>query len=105
MSRADITKQIADLHYRLADLYLELAGESVAAPAAAPVAAEGPSAAPPYGEGSDVVCPAHKQAYIEGKFGLMCPAKGTDPAWTNSRGYCSINPKSVAAYLRTRAAA
>jgi hypothetical protein len=56
-------------------------------------------------QGSEAVCPAHHKPFIDGKFGKYCPGKGIDPAWTNKRGYCTVNPGNVATYLRVKAAA
>jgi hypothetical protein len=56
-------------------------------------------------QGSEAMCPAHHKPFIDGKFGPYCPGKGIDPAWTNKRGYCTVNPKNVATYLRVKAAA
>lgn len=55
--------------------------------------------------GSAAVCPAHNIEYRDGKYGKYCPSLGTDPKWTNPRGYCQITPKNAAAYLRQKAAA
>jgi hypothetical protein len=56
-------------------------------------------------QGSEAMCPAHHKPFIDGKFGKYCPGKGIDPAWTNKRGYCTVNPGNVATYLRIKAAA
>lgn len=55
-------------------------------------------------QGSLANCPAHRQPFKEGKFGPYCPGKGIDPAWTNSRGYCTVTPKNADVYLRAHAA-
>jgi len=55
--------------------------------------------------GSASVCPAHNIEYRAGKYGPYCPSLGTDPKWTNARGYCQITPEKAAAYLRQKAAA
>ena len=55
-------------------------------------------------EGHEAICPAHQKPFIEGTYGAYCPGKGIDPAWTNKRGYCTVTPKNVAAYLRVHAA-
>ena len=55
-------------------------------------------------QGHLLVCPAHRQPFKEGKFGPYCPGKGIDPAWTNSRGYCTVTPKNADVYLRAHAA-
>lgn len=104
MSRADLLKEIADHHYALADLYQQLAGESATASVSAARPAAAAVAAPAIPEGSLEVCPRHRVAYQQGNYGPMCPAKGDDPAWTNKRGYCSINPGNAATYLRNLAA-
>jgi hypothetical protein len=118
MTRSDTLKEAADHFYALADLFTQLAGESAAAPvsAARPSAASPPAAAaippsfdelPPdeFGEqGSEAICPAHHKPFVDGNYGPYCPGKGIDPAWTNKRGYCTVNPKNVATYLRVKAA-
>ena len=54
--------------------------------------------------GSAAVCPAHGIPYLHGKRNSMfCPAKSDDPAWSNERGYCTVTPKSAAAWLRQHA--
>lgn len=55
--------------------------------------------------GSLAMCPAHHTAYRDGKYGPYCPQSGTDPKWTNDRGYCQITPAKAAAYLRQKAKA
>jgi hypothetical protein len=118
---AAILKKLGDAHYQAADELLAIAGESASGPerpasagaAAPPVAA--PATIPPScdelppeewaDEGSEAICPAHHKPFVDGKFGPYCPGKGIDPAWTNKRGYCTVNPKNVATYLRVKAAA
>ena len=67
------------------------------------MAAEERAFDPPILEGSAARCPAHRKPYKEGRYGLFCPEKGIDPAWTNSRGYCTVTPKNVDVYLRAHA--
>ena len=55
-------------------------------------------------EGHEAICPAHHKPFKEGKFGPFCPEAGSEPAWTNSRGYCTVTPKNAAVYLRAHAA-
>ena len=50
------------------------------------------------------MCPKHRKPYKEGKFGPFCTSTTDDPAWANQKGYCTINPKNVAVWLRTQAA-
>lgn len=119
---ADIYKNLADCHYRLADLYLELAGQSATTPAPAssapsfdelpPDVYEGdvpdelPRAVTPTGDqGSEAICPKHRKPFVEGKYGLYCTSPSDDPAWSNRKGYCNLTPKNVAQYLRVKAAA
>ena len=75
----------------------------------APQAPTPPVAAPRAADAVDHVpgqtCPAHGAVYRPGNYGLFCPAKGTDPAWTNGRGYCTITPDKEANFLRIQAAA
>lgn len=57
-------------------------------------------------QGSEAVCPKHRKPYRDGTKGSkFCPSKSDDPAWSNSKGWCSINPKSAAVWLRAQAAA
>lgn len=116
MSRADTLKEAADHFYALADLFNQLAGDTATAPvsAARPVAASLPDAVPArppvegdFAEGSEVICPIHKtemkvKPWDPNLFG--CTKPGSDPAWTNPKGYCTITSKNVAQYLRNRAA-
>lgn len=123
---AAILKKLGDAHYQAADELLAIASDSASAPesAARPAAADSPPVAagqfdsaefeevpfaeyaePAGDQGSEAICPAHHKPYIEGRFGPYCPGKGIDPAWTNKRGYCTVNPKNVATYLRVQAAA
>ena len=54
--------------------------------------------------GSLTVCPAHGIAFLHGKNNtLFCPAKSDEPNWSNPRGYCTVTPKSAAAWLRQHA--
>lgn len=48
-------------------------------------------------------CPEHGGEWLAGRYGLYCPAKGTDPAWTNRKGYCTITPESAAQYAQIHA--
>lgn len=56
-------------------------------------------------EGHEAVCPIHRKPYRPGDYGPYCAEKGTDPAWTNPKGYCRLTPKNAAQYLRIKAAA
>jgi hypothetical protein len=65
------------------------------APASAPLPKRPPQ------ESAFTECPAHKQAFVEGKFGLYCTGKGEpDGNWINERGYCKVTPKSAGAWLK-----
>jgi hypothetical protein len=55
-------------------------------------------------EGSLEVCPKHKTPYKDGRYGPFCTNVSDDPAWSNSKGYCTITPKNAAQYLRIKAA-
>jgi hypothetical protein len=109
MSRADILKQIADAHYQLADLYQQLASDTVAAPAARPAAASPPAAASAtQPEGHLAVCPKHHVPFTEGQYGPYCKQATDDPAWGKQKGdrlWCRITPQNAAEYLRIKAAA
>lgn len=118
MSRADIIKEIADHHYALADLFTQLASDSAAVPVstAQPAAAASPPPAAParrpqeadFLEGSERVCPIHKVEMKPKPFDPSiygCTRQGTDPAWTNAKGYCTITSKNVGTYLQHRTAA
>jgi len=68
--------------------------------AAAPL----PAATEPDGpQGFDAICPAHRKEYKEGRYGLFCTQPSDDPDWSNKRGYCTVTPKSAAAWLRKHA--
>ena len=58
-------------------------------------------AARPQGHAS--VCPAHNIEYRKGRYGLYCPSTSDDPKWSNEKGYCTVTPKSAAAWLRQHA--
>jgi hypothetical protein len=56
--------------------------------------------------GSERVCPIHHKPMKPKPFDPSvwgCTQKGTDPAWTNPKGYCTITSKNVAQYLRIHA--
>lgn len=55
--------------------------------------------------GSASVCPAHNIPYRKGRYGPYCPSTSDDPDFSNSKGYCSITPRSASAWMRKRAAA
>ena len=68
-----------------------------------------PAAAPP-AQVDAGLCPIHKEPLRASNYAgkpAYCPKSGGDPAWTNPRGYCTINSDNVAQYLaiRSRAAA
>ena len=66
--------------------------------------AEHAAEAAPKPAGSLTVCPAHNIAFLHGKNNtLFCPAKSDEPNWSNPRGYCTVTPKSAAAWLRQHA--
>lgn len=45
-------------------------------------------------------CPAHGYPYKQGARGnLFCSGKGSEPAWTDRKGYCSITPQNAAQYV------
>lgn len=44
-------------------------------------------------------CPAHGVPYRSGTRGLFCSQKGSEPAWTDRKGYCSITPDNAAQYV------
>lgn len=54
--------------------------------------------------GSAAVCPAHGIEYRKGRYGAYCPSTSEDPKWSNDKGYCTVTPKSAAAWLRQHAA-
>jgi hypothetical protein len=57
-------------------------------------------------QGSAAVCPSHRLPYRSGRNNTKyCPAKSDEDGWHNDKGYCSITPRSAAAWLRKRAAA
>lgn len=53
--------------------------------------------------GSASVCPAHNIEYRKGRYGFYCPSTSDDPKWSNEKGYCTVTPKSAAAWLRQHA--
>lgn len=53
--------------------------------------------------GSAAVCPAHGIQYRKGRYGAYCPSTSEDPKWSNDKGYCTVTPKSAAAWLRQHA--
>jgi hypothetical protein len=59
----------------------------------------------PQPEGSLVMCPKHRKPFVEGRYGPYCTSPSDDPAWANSKGYCTITPKNVAKWLQMQAAA
>lgn len=75
-------------------------------PMQAPVA----SPPPPLAATSGATCPIHGEELRPSSYAgkpAYCPRKGGDPAWTNQRGYCTINSDNVGQYLaiQQRAAA
>ena len=65
------------------------------APASAPLPKRPPQ------ESAFTECPAHRQPFVEGKFGLYCTGKGEpDGNWINERGYCKVTPKSAGAWIK-----
>jgi hypothetical protein len=46
--------------------------------------------------GVATTCPIHNLEYRSGNYGPFCPARGDDPAFTNSRGYCTMPGKNAA---------
>ena len=60
-----------------------------------------PVAARPQGHAA--VCPAHNIEYRKGRYGPYCPSTSDDPKWSNEKGYCTVTPKSAAAWLRQHA--
>lgn len=105
MNRADLLKEIADHHYALADLYQQLAGETVVSQPKAPAAATGAPVAP---EGHLEVCPKHHVPFTAGQYGPYCKQATDDPAWGKQKGdrlWCRITPQNAAEYLRIKAAA
>lgn len=119
---ASILKKLADAHYQAADELLQLAAEQPG-PVAVPAASAHPAPADSFDsedftdvveqvtgtelepQGSAAVCPKHRKPYKDGKFGPYCTQPSDDPAWSNSKGYCTITPKNAAQYLRVKAAA
>jgi hypothetical protein len=70
--------------------------------------AAAPAGGPPPSVGVPTKCPAHGGDFLPSKnegWSPYCPAKADDPAWSNSRGYCRINPKNAAEYLAVAHAA
>jgi len=55
-------------------------------------------------EGSLEQCPKHRRPYKAGRYGPFCTSTSDDPKWSNDKGYCTITPKSAAAWLRQQAA-
>lgn len=126
---ADIYKQIADEHYKLADLYSQLASETATTPTPAssattfsdgvpveepPTLEYMPDEAYPTPEtirdqGSEAVCPKHRVPYSNGRYGPFCSKQTDDEAWgkrkPDGKMFCRITPSNAADYLRVRAAA
>lgn len=74
-----------------------------AAPAAQPYDELPPPArlpARPADESAFTECPAHRKPWMDGRYGKFCPAASEDPDWSNAKGYCSVTPRSAAAWLR-----
>ena len=72
-----------------------------AGPEAVPPAASGRLPQRPPQESAFTECPAHKQAFVDGKFGPYCTGKGEpDGNWYNDKGYCRVTPKSAGAWLK-----
>lgn len=63
-----------------------------------------PAEEQPAQHGSAAVCPAHNIPYRDGRYGPYCPSTSDIPRWFNEKGYCTVTPKSAAAYLRQKAA-
>jgi hypothetical protein len=84
--------------------------EPPAPQALAPLA---PLAAPPRGVAYDEmqstgvsvvigVCPIHNEPLRDSKYAgkpAYCSKPGANPAWSNARGYCTINADNVGQYL------
>lgn len=66
--------------------------------------AETPSVVQAVKEGSLEQCPKHRKPYKDGRYGPFCTSTSDDPKWSNDKGYCTITPKSAAAWLRQQAA-
>lgn len=96
---AAIHKRLADAYRELAEIHDELAGRTVverpaqlqALPAQRPQV-HVPAA--PSGVVHDVdistTCPKHNVTYRRGNYGLFCPVKTDDPAFSDRKGYCNL---------------
>ncbi len=115
-------ERLANAYDSLAEAYAQVAHElrgaiepsaaradvAPSVPAGAPDSAVGVTPAPaarlpqrPAPESAFTDCPAHKQPFKEGNYGLYCSGKGEpDGNWYNDRGYCKVTPKSAGAWLK-----
>lgn len=54
-------------------------------------------------QGSEAVCPKHRKPYVDKGRGPFCATKTDDPEWANEKGWCRINPRNAAVWLRQHA--
>jgi hypothetical protein len=109
MSRERLADAFDNAAEALAQLALELRGTEPEVarasvperPAADPVeGAKAPQLSSTGSESAFTQCPAHKVAWMNGKFGPFCPAQSDDfPDWANDKGYCRVTPKNAGAWL------
>lgn len=101
MNRTTLKAAVEDAITALSRLADEL-NEQPAAGASAPQAPAPAAPLPPRKpqESAFTECPAHRQPFKEGKFGLFCTGQSDDPNWSNDRGYCKVTPRSAGAWLR-----
>lgn len=103
---AAIHKRFADAYRELAEIHDELAGRTATAGGLAPLPAQRPQVhAPsvPSGVVHDVdiatTCPKHNVEYRRGNYGLFCPVKTDDPAFSDRKGYCNLPGENAARAL------
>ena len=111
MTARDAWGQVAH-NLRILSAHYELVADSIDAaidtPSREAASADGaPPPAPaarlpqrPAQESAFTECPAHRQPFKEGKFGLYCTGQSDDPDWSNDKGYCRVTPRSAGAWLR-----
>ena len=108
MPRAEWAQVAHDLRALAESIDAAIEPATVAVPEAGEGVPPRPTPAPaarlpqrPPQESAFTECPAHRQPFVEGKFGLYCTGKGEpDGNWINERGYCKVTPKSAGAWLK-----
>ena len=109
MSRESVADALDRAAEAIAQAAHELRGTEQPEAGVVPPSAPAPAAPLPpkrqLEESAFTECPAHRQPFKEGKFGLFCSGhepEGVphDGGWYNDKGYCRVTPKSAGAWLK-----